>query len=254
MTYLNLDPNYFGHLETKRLIARLGKGSEVLPLKLWCYTAKYYASDGKLVGHSAVDIESAVEWWGDPGKCVKAMSAKDIRFLDREGDCFEVHGWLKHNGHLSAFSARASKASKERWRKYREERGIMLEHNSSIAQESTSNAPTNPTKPNQPNQTHHPSPPASAGGGSSAIGAGSGGGIGRELRRTLARVTDEDDANRQIEVQGLLASFGVLPAMQTKLSARHDIKPDFVRRQMAEIVADPNVDDRARVLVSRLNK
>ena len=67
MPYLNLDLNYFDHIKTKRLVGLLGRGSEVLPIRLWCACGKHRAESGKLDGYSAQEIESLVEWWGESG-------------------------------------------------------------------------------------------------------------------------------------------------------------------------------------------
>jgi hypothetical protein len=141
MADLNLDLGYFQHLKTKRIVKALGRGADVLPLRLWCYTGQHYALDGRLAGHAAEDIEAAVDWWGKSGEMVKAMV--EIRHLDVDADgTYMVHGWLERSGHLAAFQERARKAAKARWGN--KDACSMLEH----PQASTSNAPTNlPTNP-----------------------------------------------------------------------------------------------------------
>lgn len=58
MASLNLDMDYFGHPKTKRLVGLLGRGAEVLPLRLWCHVGKYHAQDGRLAGYSPQEIEA----------------------------------------------------------------------------------------------------------------------------------------------------------------------------------------------------
>lgn len=116
MPDLNIDLNFFDHPKTKRLVGLLGRGSEVLPLKLWAYTGKVRAEDGRLVGHAAQEIESIAGWWGKQGEMIEAMLRDGTRFLDREEDgTFVIHDWLEHQGHLAAYKIRGRKAAKKRW-------------------------------------------------------------------------------------------------------------------------------------------
>ena len=118
MPYLNLDVNFFDHRKTKRLTGILGRGAEVLPLRLWCYTAKYHAADGKLTGYSAEEVESAMCWWGQRSKGVEAMIT--VGFLERCQDGYVVKGWEEHEGHIVYFHERAVQAANKRW--HRDER------------------------------------------------------------------------------------------------------------------------------------
>ncbi len=148
MPSLNLDIDYFNHRKTKRLIRLLGKGSEVLPLKLWVYAARYFADDGRLTGISAQEIEEECQWWGSSGEMVRVMLLPDVKFLVMDGDEILVHEWEHHEGHLSAFVERAKKGAQRRWEKYRNENANAPSNAPSIA---PSNAPTYlPTKPTIP--------------------------------------------------------------------------------------------------------
>jgi hypothetical protein len=115
MPNLNLDLDYFEHRDTKRLIGRLGKGAEVLPLKLWAYTGKHHAEDGRLSGYSESEIGSIVGWWREPGELVKAML--DMGFLGQDDRGFYVVQWMNRQGHLRAFKERAQAAAAVRWSK-----------------------------------------------------------------------------------------------------------------------------------------
>lgn len=139
MADLNLDIHYFEHLKTKRLVARLGRGSDVLPLRLFCYTAKHYAKDGRLTSHTGEDIEAAVGWWGKRGECTRNLH--EVRFLDMDGDTYVVHGWEERSGHLSAFAKRAKAAAQARWGI--KNAGLDATALLGDAQASSSNAPTN---------------------------------------------------------------------------------------------------------------
>jgi hypothetical protein len=115
MPYLNLDLDYFTHPKTTRLIGLLGKGAEVLPIRLWCYCGKYHAEDGRLTGYSTQEIESLVGWWGDPGALIAALLK--VRFLEGSEENYGCHDWAGRNGHIHALSERNRKVAQARWDK-----------------------------------------------------------------------------------------------------------------------------------------
>jgi hypothetical protein len=138
MPYLNLDLDYFDHPKVVRLVGQLGRGSDLLPVRLWCYCGKYHAEDGELIGYSPLEIETAIKWWGQAGKAVEILVL--MNFLEKTPDGYQVHDWASINGHISALKKRAQDGAAERWRRYREEKAkdaqAMLKH-------SSSNAPAN---------------------------------------------------------------------------------------------------------------
>lgn len=146
MPYLNLELNYFDHPKTLRLVGLLGKGSEVLPIKLWCYCGKHHSESGRLAEYSAQEIESILGWWGDPGKLVEAMVK--IGFLKMKGEIYEISGWKEHQGHLAAFKKRAKLAARKRWSKMSVDATSIA---SSIAKRRPKQCP-NLTVPNQLNK------------------------------------------------------------------------------------------------------
>lgn len=113
MPSINLDLLYFDHPKTGRLIRLLGKGSEVIPIRLWVHCGRHHPETGTLAGYSAQEIESEVAWWGQKGKAVEALV--EVGFLDRIENGFQIHDWLDHCGHLVVYKERAKKASKQRW-------------------------------------------------------------------------------------------------------------------------------------------
>ena len=115
MAYLNLDLDYFDHPKTKRLVGVLGRGSDGLPIRLWCYCGKYHAENGNLIGYSPTDLESLIGWWGQPGKAVEALI--QFKFLEKTDSGFQVHDWLSINGHIQALKERGQAAAKARWAK-----------------------------------------------------------------------------------------------------------------------------------------
>lgn len=159
MPSLNLDIDYFNHRKTKRLIRLLGKGSEVLPLKLWVYTARYFADDGRLTGISAQEIEDECQWWGSSGEMVRVMLLPEVKFLIQDAETICVHQWIDHEGHISAFSERAQKGAQKRWENYRN-RDAPSNPTSNASSIATSNAPTKPPKPPEPTKSFAAEPPA----------------------------------------------------------------------------------------------
>lgn len=115
MACINLDLDFFDHPKTRRLIRLLGRGSEVVLPRLWCFCGKYHCEDGKLDELTAQEIETeACRWWGQPGKCVRALV--ECGFLDRdENGSYIVHDWLVHCGHIPVYRERARKAALKRW-------------------------------------------------------------------------------------------------------------------------------------------
>jgi hypothetical protein len=119
MPSINLDLDYFTHPKTMRLIGMLGKGTEVLPIRLWCWCAKYHAESGKLASYSTLEIESILGWWGKEGLLVDAFLK--LGFLEKVDDGFLVHDFLEHQGHVAALKERAKKGAKARWDKLRDD-------------------------------------------------------------------------------------------------------------------------------------
>lgn len=107
MPSINLDLNYFDHPKTKRLVGLLGRGADVLPVRLWCTCGKHYSDSGELTGLTAQEIESQVAWWGRPGQMVAAMLK--VGFLEEIDGQFVVHDWTDHASHISAYREKARK-------------------------------------------------------------------------------------------------------------------------------------------------
>ncbi len=149
MPYLNLDPNYFEHPKTRRLVGLLGPMSDVLPLRLWAYCAKIHPRDGAMKGYSESELSAVLK------VDFKKLSTSEshlspikalikVGFLKKISTGFSCVDWRQHEGHLEAFSRRGKTAAKARWSKYA----------LSIAKGELSNAPAVPSVPTTPsNQT-----------------------------------------------------------------------------------------------------
>jgi hypothetical protein len=123
---LNLDLSYFEWPETLLLIGLLGKGAEVLPLRLKAYVGRAKAQEGRLSGFTDRGVEAVMGWWGEPGRAVAAMLRPGVGFLRQVEDGFEVMeregvAWEEAQGHIAVYHARAVKAVKAKLEKMRTE-------------------------------------------------------------------------------------------------------------------------------------
>lgn len=107
MPSLNVELNYFGHPKTKALRRLLGKCAEILPLKVWVYTALYFPKDGRLTGISPAELEAECQWWGKTGAMVRAMV--EVNFLEMDGKTMVIHDWLVHESHILNYQIRGRK-------------------------------------------------------------------------------------------------------------------------------------------------
>ena len=142
MPYLNLDPNYFDHPKTKRLVGLLGPMADVLPIRLWSYCARVHAKDGAMRGYTASEIESVIRWSGAPNKAVRAMT--EVGYIVKSKRGYACKDWHQHQGHLEAFSRRGKIAAAAKWKAYA--KGMP----NALHKSKSSNAPTNHT-----NHTNH---------------------------------------------------------------------------------------------------
>ncbi len=153
MPDLNLSLSYFNHRKTKRLVAALGRDADVLPLRLWAYVGDAHPEDGKLIGYAAAEIESYMGWRGEVGRAVAAFVS--LGWLDAIEGGYEVHDWLRHQGHLIAYSRRGKLAAKARWERLEppENASSMLQAlPQACLKHATSNAPAEPTVPAEPTE------------------------------------------------------------------------------------------------------
>lgn len=141
MPYLNLDPNYFDHHKTKRLVTILGPHTDVLPLRLWAYCAKFHALDGRLRGYSAEEVESIVGWCGTKNAAIAALAK--VGFISANPGGYACVDWLEHQGHLRMFSRRAKAAARARWGHSKSN------HATSMHKHESSSAPSVPIRTNK---------------------------------------------------------------------------------------------------------
>ena len=123
MPFLNLDLDYEDHPKTRRLVGLLGKGAEMIPIRLWAYCGKYHCETGELTAQTPQEIESIVKWWGPSGKAVEAMIGTG--FLDKKKRGYAVHDWKETQGHIHALKVQAKRAAMARWKKMGGDTGGM---------------------------------------------------------------------------------------------------------------------------------
>lgn len=119
MPTLNLSLDYFDHRKTKRLIGLLGRGAEVLPIRLWCYCGRYHADDGSLADYSEQEIESIAGWWGATGKAIEALVRVGFLDIDANSSAIRIHGWAEHAGHFARYHEAAKVAARVRWDRFK---------------------------------------------------------------------------------------------------------------------------------------
>lgn len=123
MPEINLDLSYFEWPEVVRLTGLLGRGAEVLPIRLKTYCGRVHPKDGRLSGYSAREVESAIGWWGTPEQATAALVK--VGFLAAlDGGGYEVReregvSWQDGQGHIAAYAERASKAARARHERIR---------------------------------------------------------------------------------------------------------------------------------------
>jgi hypothetical protein len=144
MPDLNLNLDYFEHRKTRRLVGLLGRGAEVLPLKLWAYCGKFHPEDGRLADYSDQEIESFAGWWGKSGGMLPAML--QAGFMGKDGDGWFIHDWREHQGHISAYKAKGKAMASARWAKAKADAASIAASNAKGGGAAMPD-PAKPTKP-----------------------------------------------------------------------------------------------------------
>lgn len=140
MPAINIDLDYFEHRKTKRTVGLLGRGADLLPIKLWRFCGKFHPDDGKLIGYSDQEIESACDWWGEKGKMVEVFVT--LVWLEPIENGYQVHDWIEHQGHLKAYRKRAKDAAASRWGRIRDATSIATSNRQAMQNAPPSNAST----------------------------------------------------------------------------------------------------------------
>lgn len=113
MPSLNVDLNYLEHPDTLRLVALLGSGAEVYPLRLWIHCGKYSPAKGEFKNYSAKEIENILKINISEISAIDALITAN--FLTKTEKGYKIPNWKLHQGHLRSYSIRAKKANRARW-------------------------------------------------------------------------------------------------------------------------------------------
>lgn len=116
---INLSVNYFDDAKTKRLVGLLGRGAEIMPIRLLCYCGKHHAENGRLTGYSVKEIEAICGWWGKDGAAVETLVGSAIEFLGLDGTTYFIRKWTEWQGHIHAIKTKAARNAEIRWGKKR---------------------------------------------------------------------------------------------------------------------------------------
>lgn len=109
MSDARLSTSFAAHPKTKKLMRRLSHAGPLACIYLFLWAAAN-RSNGNLSGMTDEDIELAVDWAGEPGAFVAAMT--EVGFLDGVERTRVIHDWAEHNPWASGAEMRSAKA---RW-------------------------------------------------------------------------------------------------------------------------------------------
>ena len=109
--FVRVFTNFYSHRKTARLRVRLGSDALWIPPRLWSYAADNQP-DGNFEGYTAEEIAMLIGYTGDAKAMLEALL--ETGFMD--SDPLSIHDWQAHNGYHQAYSARAKKAAKARWK------------------------------------------------------------------------------------------------------------------------------------------
>ncbi|WP_287704260.1 hypothetical protein [Desulfovibrio sp.] len=166
---------FFSHPKTIKLIRQAGADGVVCLQRLWIWAAQNRVN-GCLDGFEVDDIEIVAGWTGESGVFVQTLES--LRFLDKNGDAYCLHGWEEHQEYVTQEPARIEKARKAAQKRWSNARGNANDANGAMPDDATGNANDNSevmlddatsnatsnarrNAPNQtnPNQEENTSPP-----------------------------------------------------------------------------------------------
>ncbi|HEC15736.1 MAG TPA: hypothetical protein ENI99_04055 [Sedimenticola sp.] len=164
---IRVSTTFPNHPKVVKLQRRLGPQGPLSLIYLWLFVAQN-KPDGRLSGMDAEDIEIAAKWDGKDGEFVSALVS--LRFIEKEGNVFILHGWEEHNAYASAAKMRKEKAKKAAEARWRKRLGECSEHAEALPQASASTAPTPSPTPSPKEHTPHNPPEGGSGKKKAAVG------------------------------------------------------------------------------------
>ena len=152
---IRLKVTFPNHKKTIKLIHLAGHEAFYSLVQLWCYVAQNHPK-GILKDYDKDDLEIVSKWTGLRGLFAKSVTKKEIGFVNKIKNGFEINDWEEHNPyvfHADERSEKARKAAKARWKPT--DSNSSRDANSmpqAMPQAQASNAPS-------PNPSPLPSPP-----------------------------------------------------------------------------------------------
>lgn len=125
MPSINVDVDYFEHFKTKRLVSKLGEGSEIIPIRLWILASRFYPENGvfkNLENQELLDL-AGVKCNKDATSILQAL--EETGFLNKTRWGYQIHEWEEYQGHIIAYKIRGKHAAKKRWEKLKPNVNIM---------------------------------------------------------------------------------------------------------------------------------
>lgn len=107
---MRVNINFYTHVKTLRLKAKIGDAAFWVPPRIWAYAAEH-RHNGDLSGHSAQEIAALIAYPGDAKEMLEALL--QASFIDPD---MKIHNWEEHNGFHATFSRRAKTAARARWK------------------------------------------------------------------------------------------------------------------------------------------
>lgn len=137
------------HHKTKKLEKRLGTAGAwaLVKLFLWVADNRY---DGDLSGKTAEDIEICVDWKGDDGQFVNALS--EVGFLDGESGSYRVHDWATWNPFAASRAERVERARQNASKRHK--------HGKQVASDSQASGKPDDSQASAHHTTPHHTPKA----------------------------------------------------------------------------------------------
>lgn len=142
---IRLKVTFPNHKKTIKLIHLIGYEGFYSLVHLWCYVAQNHPK-GILKDYDKDDLEIAARWSGKRGEFTKAVTKKEIGFVKKTSNSFEINDWEEHNPyvfHAEERSEKARLAAKARWEPSKD--AVLSDATSievAMPQASASNAPS----------------------------------------------------------------------------------------------------------------
>lgn len=120
--FVRVNVNFYGHMKTIKLRARIGNDAFWIPPRIWSVAAEQ-RPDGSFDGVSAEEFALLIGYSGDATSMLQALL--QAGFMD--SDPLRIHDWEEHNNYHVTYADRARSAAKARWEKANAKKKIEKE-------------------------------------------------------------------------------------------------------------------------------